>query len=433
MASGSVNPLRYRHLVDLASTWFREHPLYDERGQPIVVPTWSFPGRGRVQGQLRRTLKVVTTAERTLNALPLRGRQAEMAADLEDTREQAERAMGYVELYGAYAECEAIYGVDRLLERWDRLAAGRPGAVPLRPPGHRLDHATCGRSTCPRWSTTPGSAPPRAGAPARTARDRLRRQVLSPERHFAAFDLENTLVASNVVASYAWLASRRLDRRRPGPLRAADAAPRRPACWRLDRRDRSDFLRYFYRRYEGAPVGQLQDDAYEHASAYILRQGLPRRAAPGARAPPRRPPHRADHRRARLRHRAAAPAVRRRDRGRAVPPGRRHATAASWSPPRRPARVRAQALFDYAAAHGFDPAEGVAYADSTSDLPLLEAVGFPVAVNPETRLAALARKRGWLVEHFDPAPGAPRPVLPLRLRRQRPPARCSGAPCTARR
>jgi hypothetical protein len=40
-------------------------------------------------------------------------------------------------------------------------------------------------------------------------------------------------------------------------------------------------------------------------------------------------------------------------------------------------------------------------------------VGFPVAVNPETRLAALARKRGWLVEHFDKAKGAPQPLLPI--------------------
>src|SRR5262249_42755921 len=44
---------------------------------------------------------------------------------------------------------------------------------------------------------------------------------------------------------------------------------------------------------------------------------------------------------------------------------------------------------------------------------MLEAVGFPVAVNPETRLAALARKRGWLVENFEKAPGAPEPALPI--------------------
>ena len=75
--------------------------------------------------------------------------------------------------------------------------------------------------------------------------------------------------------------------------------------------------------------------------------------------------------------------------------------------------ARAQVLADYATASGLDLAESVAYADSTSDLPMLEAVGFPVAVNPETRLAALARKRGWLVEQFDKAKGHQEPVLPL--------------------
>ena len=44
---------------------------------------------------------------------------------------------------------------------------------------------------------------------------------------------------------------------------------------------------------------------------------------------------------------------------------------------------------------------------------MLEAVGFPVAVNPETRLAAIARKRGWLVEHWSKAAGGPRPLLPI--------------------
>ena len=46
-----------------------------------------------------------------------------------------------------------------------------------------------------------------------TRADRTRRQVLAPERHMAAFDLENTLIASNVVASYSWLATRRLNNR----------------------------------------------------------------------------------------------------------------------------------------------------------------------------------------------------------------------------
>jgi phosphoserine phosphatase len=55
----------------------------------------------------------------------------------------------------------------------------------------------------------------------------------------------------------------------------------------------------------------------------------------------------------------------------------------------------------------------VVYADSTSDLPMLEAAGYPVAVNPETKLAALARKRGWLVEQWPRAAGYRRSLLPL--------------------
>ena len=74
---------------------------------------------------------------------------------------------------------------------------------------------------------------------------------------------------------------------------------------------------------------------------------------------------------------------------------------------------RASALFDYADAEGIDLSEAVAYADSANDLPMLEVVGFPVAVNPETRLAAIARKRGWLVEEWEKATGGAGPLLPL--------------------
>ena len=46
------------------------------------------------------------------------------------------------------------------------------------------------------------------------------------------------------------------------------------------------------------------------------------------------------------------------------------------------------------------------YSDSASDLPLLEAVGLPVAVNPDPRLRLIARARGWkVVDWGEPAPG----------------------------
>ncbi|MGH9098125.1 MAG: HAD family hydrolase, partial [Acidimicrobiales bacterium] len=45
--------------------------------------------------------------------------------------------------------------------------------------------------------------------------------------------------------------------------------------------------------------------------------------------------------------------------------------------------------------------------------PMLEAVGFPVAVNPEAKLAAIARRRGWHVEHWEKSDGGAQPLLPL--------------------
>jgi HAD superfamily hydrolase (TIGR01490 family) len=52
-----------------------------------------------------------------------------------------------------------------------------------------------------------------------------------------------------------------------------------------------------------------------------------------------------------------------------------------------------------AAERGYDLARSYAYSDSISDLPMLERVGTPVAVNPDRELRALAQERGWrLVE-----------------------------------
>jgi HAD superfamily hydrolase (TIGR01490 family) len=49
---------------------------------------------------------------------------------------------------------------------------------------------------------------------------------------------------------------------------------------------------------------------------------------------------------------------------------------------------------------GYDMALSYAYSDSASDLPMLEAVGHPVAVNPDSALAREAHDRGWPIVIF---------------------------------
>jgi HAD superfamily hydrolase (TIGR01490 family) len=62
---------------------------------------------------------------------------------------------------------------------------------------------------------------------------------------------------------------------------------------------------------------------------------------------------------------------------------------------------KAQALQELAAREGIDLEASFAYSDSESDLPMLEAVGHPVAVNPDGALLRIARERGWDVLRFD--------------------------------
>ncbi|MDP9072172.1 MAG: HAD-IB family phosphatase [Actinomycetota bacterium] len=411
VASGSRNPLRYRRLVDLVREWFSEHPLYDpEKGQPIVVPEWSFPGRGRVQRQLQRATKALSAAERVITALPIRGRQAELSSRFEERRALAERALGYVQLYGAYAETEAVFRVDRLLGLWSSLDDGDragfcfdPAVIDWRHYVHDVHMPSI--VVHARVRTSSGR---RGGA---SRQDRGRRAVLSADRHLAAFDLENTLIASNVVESYAWLATRRLpsDERVRFTLRTLREGP---GLLALDRRDRGDFLRHFYRRYEGASASRLGDDAWEMFSYLILTKSFPA----GIR---RIREHRA------LGHRTVLitgaldfvvePLRPLFDEIVCASLGRdgegRLSGELLAGPPTGEARVLAMA--EYADAEGLHLDESVAYADSASDLPMLEAVGFPVAVNPEAKLATIARKRGWHVEHWSRSPGATRPLLPI--------------------
>jgi HAD superfamily hydrolase (TIGR01490 family) len=51
----------------------------------------------------------------------------------------------------------------------------------------------------------------------------------------------------------------------------------------------------------------------------------------------------------------------------------------------------------WAARHGVDLARSTFYSDSYNDLPLLERVGTPIAVNPDARLRRHARRRGWAI------------------------------------
>ncbi len=61
---------------------------------------------------------------------------------------------------------------------------------------------------------------------------------------------------------------------------------------------------------------------------------------------------------------------------------------------------KADAIRSVADERGYSLADCYAYTDSISDLPMMDLVGHPIAVNPDGDLAELARERGWAVVAF---------------------------------
>jgi HAD superfamily hydrolase (TIGR01490 family) len=72
---------------------------------------------------------------------------------------------------------------------------------------------------------------------------------------------------------------------------------------------------------------------------------------------------------------------------------------------------KAAMIREVAEARGIDLAGSYAYSDSITDLPMLEAVGHPVAVNPDRELRREAERRHWHIRDFR---------RPVRLRQRLP-------------
>lgn len=72
--------------------------------------------------------------------------------------------------------------------------------------------------------------------------------------------------------------------------------------------------------------------------------------------------------------------------------------------------AKAQAIAALSAEKSYDLSRSFAYSDSVIDLPMLEAVGTPVAVNPDRALRKIALERGWEIQTFkNPVPLVPLP------------------------
>jgi HAD superfamily hydrolase (TIGR01490 family) len=215
----------------------------------------------------------------------------------------------------------------------------------------------------------------------------------------AFFDVDGTIMRTNITQYYVHIATRGFS-----PLRrlawTLAAGPKAVHYLLLDKLNRGAFNRAFYRNYRGlaaVPVRALADEIF----ATVMRP--------------------------RIYPAALAAIAAHRDRGERpvlvtgsidflIAPLARHLgvrtedtiavtlveengcfTGELTGPPLSE-EEKARAVRAYAAREGIDLGAASAYGDSGADLPMLATVGHPIVINPNLRLARLARARGWRVE-----------------------------------
>jgi alcohol-forming fatty acyl-CoA reductase len=384
VASGDRNPLRYRDLYEHVREYFLENPLRDSGGRPIPAPEWGFPGRRAVERRLKAEVVGLSVASKVVSRLP----EGHMAADLRGRVARAEKrarmSLYYSRIYGPYSTMASAFSTARTKELFDALPAEDREEFPF--DITELDWKDWLQGThLPALTTRPSR--------------KKRKKALAEEQGEVAaiFDVDGTLVGSNVVSYYAWLKMREIPLV-ARPLWAASFLPKIPYYWALDKVSRAHFNRAFYKNYAGWKPARARHLGQESFPGFTLS-----RIYPDALACLRR--HKQMGHRVVLLSGALDFLL---DPLRDLADDVLCASLAeeegvytgelSGAPVAGEARARM--LASYARKRGVDLHRSYAYADSISDLPMLEAVGNPVAVNPDRRLAAAAKDRGWQIRRW---------------------------------
>jgi fatty acyl-CoA reductase len=385
VASGERNPIRYRDLYDIVRDYFVENPLRDSSGRPIQVPEWSFPGRRRVEGRLKMELAGLKVAGMLAARMP----EGHMATDARQRIARAEKrarmSLYYSRIYGAYANMTSTFASSRTEELFTALPSEDREEFPFDITD--IDWRAWMQEThLPALTTRPSRKKRR-----KTTDERLGEVA-------AIFDVDGTLVGSNVVSYFAWLRMREL----PAPLRPlwlAGFLTKIPYYWGLDKISRAHFNRAFYKNYAGWKPSRARHLGQESFAGFTLDRIFPD-------ALQQLRDHKAAGHRVVLLSGALdfllEPMKDLADDVLCSTLAQENGTyTGELTGAPVAGEARARMLASFARRRGLDLSRSYAYADSISDLPMLEAVGNPVAVNPDRRLGTAAKHRGWRVAHWD--------------------------------
>ncbi len=214
----------------------------------------------------------------------------------------------------------------------------------------------------------------------------------------AVFDLEGTVLGTNVVDTYLWIRLAASPRNEWARRVVRSRSQRRPRCSRPSGGTAASSC--------AASTAVTRARRWRRSTGWLTKvsarpscpERLPGRLAPHPRASSGRTSRRLSHGRARLHDRADGSAGRHRCR-RAFARRRDRYTGELEEVPYA-GDARASFLRRLVKELGADLSASYAYGDSISDLPMLESVGNPVAVNPDPRLRRIARERRWAMERW---------------------------------
>jgi HAD superfamily hydrolase (TIGR01490 family) len=390
VCSGARNPLSFRQLHDIVHSYFVQHPMVARDRGEVRVPRWQWQGSERVDQMIRLGDRAHRAADRIVTSMPRSKRTREWARTLDRQRGRLDFLRRYFDLYRPYADAELHFSDRSTLALHEALHPD--DAVPFAFDAAAIDWPYYLADVHVPAVVGPLSAVSRL----RGARpDPVRKVVDSPDT-VAVFDMDGTLLSSNVVESYLWLRLPELDMAARA-RELGDVARTLPRWLATQRKDRASFLRMVYRRYEGASLAALDEIVDTELTSTVLT-----RLAPQAVRAIRQ--HREAGHRLVLITGAVRPLTR------PIASLFDEVVAADLSVDEfgrctghldRPPLVgesRAAWLRHRAAESEWDLARSYAYADSASDLPLLRAVGRPVAIDPDVVLSRVARRERWPVE-----------------------------------
>jgi HAD superfamily hydrolase (TIGR01490 family) len=391
IASGARNPLRFHLLYELVREYFLEHPMVQRDRGEVKVPQWNWPGSARVGQLITLAERAQRTADKVVTSLPRSNRTRGWAKSLDRQKGRVDFLRRYFDLYRPYTEAElhftdnATFELHKMLDPADAETFAFDSAV--------IDWRYYLHDVHVPAVVTPMVALQQL----RGTRPEPTREIATDRSNVVAvFDMDGTLLSSNVIEAYLGLRLRELDLTAKAK-EVSEVARALPRWLATERRDRSAFLRMVYRRYEGASMTELERIVDDHVRTSMLSRLAPEavrairehRAAghrlvlvTGAITPLTRPI-------ASLFDEIAAAELAVDSTGRC--------TGMLERPP-LVGESRAAWLRHRADAEGWDLSASYAYADSASDLPLLRAVGHPVAIDPDVVLSRVARKERWPVE-----------------------------------